>query len=219
MKIVIPSKKISNLVPCVTTIFRNEPNISHHDIIVVDDGLDPSVTVALPGVIFVKGIKPFVFARNVNIGIAAAEDDVLLLNDDALLMTPGGFSAIDEIAKKTTNVGVMAAATTSAGNPNQGPKSANDLRIEPRMVCFIAVYIPRSTQLLIGTLDERFIHYGFDDDDYCRRCRIAGKLIYIWDGCVVKHGELISTYRGGTHQPLEPNLSIFVEKWGNHKDV
>ena len=47
-------------------------------------------------------------------------------------------------------------------------------RDEPRTVAFVCVLIPRRTIERIGLLDERFCFYGFDDNDYCRRARIAG---------------------------------------------
>jgi len=46
---------------------------------------------SLPAVRWVTGITPFIFARNVNLGIAAAWRNVVLLNDDACLITPRGF--------------------------------------------------------------------------------------------------------------------------------
>ena len=79
----------------------------------------------------------------------------------------------------------------------------------------ICVFIPRGTLETVGLLDDRFIGYGCDDDDYCLRVRKAGLKIGIFDGCFVDHSTLKSTYRGrvlaGNYQP---NLKVFAEKWG-----
>ena len=65
-------------------------------------------------------------------------------------------------------------------------------------------------------LDERFVDYGMDDDDYSLRVRNAGLKIGIFDGCFVDHGSLKSSYRGGPAAggDFRPNLRRFIEKWG-----
>ena len=76
--IIIPSRSASNLVPCIRAI-REAGETAR--IIVVDDGVEwPSDEPlaewgALEGFM---GESPFIFARNVNIGICeAADDDVI----------------------------------------------------------------------------------------------------------------------------------------------
>jgi O-antigen biosynthesis protein len=213
--IVIPSKSAANLVPCIRAI-REAGETAR--IIVVDDGLDHSELHWGTGRLdpyCIPGVKPFVFARNVNIGIrAAGDDDVILLNDDALLKTPRGFEALASRAQEP--YGIVAAACDTVGNPNQFRSWQPNVRNEPRMVCFVCVYIPRSTINAIGLLDERFVGYGLDDDDYCLRVRNAGLKIGIFDGCYVDHSSLKSSFRGesGAGGDFKPNLRRFIEKWG-----
>lgn len=215
--IIIPSKTASNLVPCIRAI-REAGETAR--IIVVDDGL-PSDTFAGEdtGLIeIVSGENPFVFARNVNIGIrAAGDDDVILLNDDALLKTPGGFTALTGVTLAADRCGLAAAACDTVGNLNQFRRAGTvGMREEPRMVCFVCVYIPRSTIKTVGLLDERFVGYGLDDDDYCLRVRNAGLKIGIFDGCYVDHGSLRSSFRGpaGAGGDFTGNMRRFIEKWG-----
>lgn len=230
--IIIPSRNAANLVPCVRAI-REAGETAR--IIVVDDGIawtrgpDPLHDALLDkfkrGMMVVDGHKPFVFARNINIGIrAAGEDDVILLNDDALLKTPGGFACLSIIGSAR---GIIAAACNNVGNPNQerhapvgvgtlAPAGVWMLREEPRTVCFICVYIPRSTINAVGLLDERFVDYGMEDDDYCLRVRNAGLKLSIFDGCFVDHGSLTSSFRGGAQAggDFTANMRRFIEKWG-----
>ena len=211
--VIIPSKNALNLVPCVKSI-REAGEMCR--IIVVDDGVDWSGydvfhTDNRPG------IKPFVFARNINIGICAAgTDDVILLNDDALLKTPMGFSHLARLAKEHNYFGILAPACDTVGNPNQFRSWQPNVRNEPRMVCFVCVYIPRSTINSVGLLDERFIGYGLDDDDYCLRVRRAGLKIGIFDWCYVDHSSLKSSFRGeaGAGGDFSGNMKLFIEKWG-----
>lgn len=216
--VVIPSKNAKNLQACTEAVRRNEPDAP---IVVVDDGL---MNVVVPMLVkFKPGVSPFVYARNINIGIRAAIEDepdvdgVVLLNDDALLETPRGFAIMAEATVWHPDYGIIGATTKVTGNRNQFPKGIG-LRDEPRMVTFICVYIPRSTIERVGLLDEEFIHYGYEDDSYCLRVRRAGLKIGIHDGCYVDHGSLTSTFRGDPHTAadLRRNREIFIRKWGTY---
>jgi O-antigen biosynthesis protein len=225
LSVIIPSKTVSNLIPSAEAVWRNED--PRTPIVVVDDGLVPASDDARAAFsrwdrencpVWIHGDKPFVFARNVNKGIRkAGNSDVVLLNDDAMLQTPGGFSLLQRAAAENPEYGVIAATGNNVGNRNQCPQGIG-LRSDPRIVCFIAVLIPRRTIELVGLLDERFVGYGFEDDDYCLRVRRAGLKIGIHDGCYVDHGSLKSTFRGNPAAPADLSLGmkIFVEKWGAH---
>lgn len=218
LSVVIPSKTASNLMSAVFKIAAYEPELR---VIVVDDGLDLGGEIGMfikSRCTIVDGKTPFCFSRNVNIGIAAADDDdVIVMNDDALLETPGGLSMMSIAAGHHPEVGIVSAACNNVGNMNQHRKqSAGMIRFEPRMVCFVCVLIPRRTIDVVGLLDERFVDYGLDDDDYCLRVRNAGLKIGIFDPCFVDHSKLKSTYRGAANAggDFRPNLRRYIEKWG-----
>lgn len=211
LSVVIPTKTLSNFLPCAEAVRQHEPEAR---IICVDDGLE---TRSVEGCTYLDGIKPFVFSRNVNIGLrAAGEDDCVILNDDAVLRTPNGFTLLQQAANHT-EFGVIASTTNMVGNINQQPRGIG-LREDSRMVCFIAVLLPRRTIDRVGLLDERFTAYGFEDDDYCYRVRQAGLKIGILDDCFVDHASLKSTFRGDpkTAGQLESGRHIFIDKWGSH---
>lgn len=212
LSVIIPSRVVSNLQPCVAAVKKHEPGCR---VIVIDDGLANRDEDAL----YIDGAKPFIFARNMNIGIrAAGEDDVILLNDDAILETPGGFSLLQKAAAENPEYGVIASTTNNVGNTNQFRKGIG-LRREKRMVCFVAVLIPRRAIEKVGLLDERYVAYGADDDDWCLRARLAGFQIGIHDGCFVDHKSLPSTFRDLTKtasQRYGNGIEIFKQKWGRH---
>lgn len=220
-RVIIPSANATNLKECVAALYRSEPHLAPADVLVVDDGALTTCALdaergrdcTLDAVGWLQGERPFVFARNCNIGIAAAAPhDVILLNDDALLTTPGGFTALAQAAEHQ-EYGVIAAATSNVGNPNQRPRGKG-LRLEPRTVCFVCVYIPRRVIDAVGLLDERYIHYGMDDDDYCLRVRNAGLSLGILDDCVMDHSTLRSSYRGKGAGDFRANMKLFIDKWG-----
>jgi GT2 family glycosyltransferase len=228
LSIIIPSKNAANLVPCVQAI-RSAGETCR--IIVIDDGIDRDqwrslsggwgIFAGSPDIAEVLGHKPFVYARNINLGIyAAGADDVILLNDDALLQTPMGFAKMWDQSKRRPQYGVIAAACNNVGNPLQNlvPELADldGVRNENRTLCFTCVLIPRRVIDAVGLLDERFVDYGMDDDDYCLRVRYHGLRLAIYDGCYCDHGSLTSSYRGGpqTGGNFHPNLRRFIAKWG-----
>ena len=89
------------------------------------------------------------------------------------------------------------------------------MRAEPARLVFICVFLPRELREAAGPLDERFTGYGFEDDDYSRRVLRAGYPLSVFDGCVVEHGELPSSFRKRPdHQALwARNDALFRAKW------
>jgi glycosyltransferase involved in cell wall biosynthesis len=249
--IIIPSKSRENLLACVACI-RAAKELSR--IIIVDDFRDrdearwlreegpENVRAGVDGgCTWVNGITPFVFARNINRGIVAAgDDDVLLLNDDALLKTHLGFSWLASEANSKQEYGIMAAAVDGAcGCVEQNAQPGTRVRpVKHHTIVFIAVYLRRAVlngllniSVLIDDgpfepegdiitkhwLDETFVSYGYDDDDMCERVRQLGLKLGVFDGCVVDHGTLKSSYRhdqAASVADLAPNRQRFEEKWG-----
>jgi GT2 family glycosyltransferase len=218
-KIVILSARASNLVSCIQSVLKNEPDFPPDHIIVVDDGARAKAEPLLPQVKWVSGIKPFIFARNANIGIDEAASDVILLNDDAQLVTPRGFTLLATQVNARPNLGICSPGIHGViGNANQRVSGRGFFRSEANSLAFVCVYITRSAIEKIGPLDERFVGYGFEDNDYCSRARAAGYELGIWDGCVINHtGALPSTFR--TRSDLSKlfyqNRNLFTEKWKN----
>ena len=221
LRVVIPSARAENLISCVLSLRRCEPSCPASSIIVVDDGAREVSEAMLPAVTWVTGLHPFVFARNVNLGIVAADDaDVLLLNDDAQMRTTGGLIGLSSHMRQHPEVGVCSAAVEGVVcNPRQHPMPGTALRDEPGRIAFVAVYIPRRVIDRVGLLDERFSGYGYDDFDYCRRVRRAGYTVAIWDGCIVDHSghSAQSTYRSRQDwsELMALNRARYIDKWGD----
>lgn len=231
--VVILSKTASNLVSCIAAVRQHEPEAR---IIVVDDGVDwDQVPADQLTVLPLKAPKPFIFARNANIGIRAAGDsDVVLLNDDALLESPGGFSLMQQAAEEHSDVGVIGAVTNVTGASHQQMRRRDAGFRYVDHIAFVCVLIPLRTRRLLseewtdreighnaqpftdGLLDERYITYGWEDNDYLRQCKTAGLKIAVHDGCFVNHSKLPSTFRskGGPGGDIEPGRKIYQAKWG-----
>lgn len=218
---IIPSRNETNLRACVSAIRAAGETCR---IIVVWDGdhYQPlpdwfDDTSLLPFTV-AGGWQPFIFARNVNIGIrAAGEDDVILLNDDALLKTPYGFSRSAIALDARPDIGILSPVTNNIGNPLQVGKLQNmsgPIKNEPRTLAFVCVFIPRSTIDTVGLLDEDFINYGVEDDDYCLRVRQAGLKLGVYDGCFLDHQRLPSEFGSQGRRDYRANMAVFIRKHG-----
>ena len=243
LSVVIPSKTAANLSACVAAIWKHEA--AGLRIIVIDDGLDRAAILPdgqpynPPGAALtparslqmVDGIKPFIYARAANQGIAAAgDDDICLCNDDALLESPGGFALLQRAAEEHPEYGLISATTNVAGNPAQWRREGGGLRTCPSptpgnsfaTVAFVCVFLPRRTIETVGLLDERFGGvtpegkriYGWEDGDYCRRIAQAGMKIGIHDGAFVDHSKLRPTFRSEPFD-MEAGRQIYLKKWGS----
>lgn len=222
--VVIPSKTVSNLIPCMEAIWKNEAKDT--PIVVVDDGLSPNDAQReifrrfdkenCPLWISSDKPNPFVFAAAINKGIRkAAPLDVVITNDDAILETPDGFSILQQSAEEHPEYGIIGAVTNVTGQPLQQPQNIG-LREVPH-IAFVCVLIPRRTIEQIGLLDERYcLDYGVEDRDYCEAVTRAGLKVGVHDGCFVDHGSLVSTFRGDPKMPksFARNYQLFKEKWG-----
>jgi len=211
--VLIPSRDAANLIGCVASLRANEPQLSPERIIVIDDGARPEAEARLPGVTWVKGVKPYVFARNVNLGLAAAgPQDAIVLNDDARLCTLRGLTQLQAGAP----VGIVSAGIRGyISNPRQRARGRPGFTPEDKVLVFVCVLLPRVLIDSLGLLDERFVDYGFEDNDYCRRARAAGFPLLVFDRCVVEHGTAPSTYRSapGNAARFAANRKRYEAKW------
>lgn len=219
-RVVIPSKTPANLHLCVAQIVLHEPTFDTRNIIVVDDGLNGSCP---EWVTRIEGIKPFNFARNINLGMRRALETgaecVVLLNDDAMLIAREGFRRLVKVAIKNNAV-VSSAIQGAACNPQQRIENMLDDYVQRQpMLAFVAVAIPRRVIEKIGWLDEIFDHdgYGSEDNDYAVRCHKAGIDLAVSNWCVVDHtGRLArSTYRTDPSwkDRMGVNQKRLKEKW------
>jgi GT2 family glycosyltransferase len=226
--IIIPSRNIENLTACVAAI--RKAGETARVIVVWDDPTGGRLAAPFncswePSAI-IEGVQPFCFARAVNQGIRAAwRDDVILLNDDALLETCRGFSLMLECMDVRNGYGLLACSTNVTGYPAQQRRPADYQRAlrELPTVAFVAVEIPRHTINTVGLLDERFGGpgvYGGEDVDYCIRVREAGLKVGVSDFCFVDHATLPSTFRAAHPRNSAPgditeSNRLGREKWGD----
>lgn len=216
--IIIPSKTENNIRVCLEALQSKQPGWRGR-VLVYDNDFSGGVEKACEdfGVTRVEGELPFIFSRAVNRCMdLCPNNDVILLNDDAVLQTRFGFDRLHYESNIHPEFGIVSPAILGfVGNPEQHAQSSTRV-IRPatlHTIVFICVHILRDVIDCIGPLDERLIHYGWEDNLYCLQARMAGWSLGIFDGCIVEHGDLPSTFRtpgpGGIMPGLDDNWAIF----------
>ena len=187
-KLVILSKNVSNLRRSVASVLSTPPKLDPQRIIVVDDGAKKDWQESDPKVSWVEGKKPFVYAANANIGIAAAgKDDVVLMGDDCEVRSPSAFDLLRETAARMDAGIVSAGINGPVSNPIQSWRSDGSTVESPNELAFVCVYIPRRGLDEVGPLDEQFVGYGCEDVDFCWRIRDRGLKFFINNRAQIAH--------------------------------
>jgi GT2 family glycosyltransferase len=194
----------------VCSLVENHPDMLPDQIVVVWDRTARKTRREFPDLTWVKGAQPFVFARNVNKGVAASHplSDIVIIGDDVRVKTP---NAIDHLAAASRGCAAIAPAVNGVcGQPAQHTTSR---ATTADWLAFICVYIPRHVWDLTGPLDERFVGYGYDDVDWCKRASPHGELRVAHD-VTVDHLP-ISKWRSDESwlDEYKRNQTIFKEKW------
>jgi len=223
--VVIPSADAENLRCALEAIVRTHPQADPRRIIVVDDGACAQGGDRFRGdhwfggVRWIDGVKPFVFARNVNRGIAASPEShvFIIMGDDVEPLTIGAFDVLAQHLSDKVSCGIVSPGVLGViGNERQRFTTRATLIDEPQKLAFVCVAISRRVWERVGVLDERFVGYGCEDDDYSWRTRRAGYSLSILPSIAVRHdGTLPSTFRSRPDQQLlfQYNRELFLRKW------
>lgn len=181
------------------TLFETHPNLKPEQVYVVDDGLDSSVKEKWP-VHYIEGKKPFIFARNFNIGInhIPLNLDVFFIGDDVMPLTVNAVECLAQAVYKRTDFGMAAPAVCgSVGNfyqqfgALQHPTTREELQTLPAYnsaLIFIAVYIKRELIDKVGPIPETLVGYGYEDNYYSLMMEKKGYTWLIDPTVLVYHG-------------------------------
>jgi hypothetical protein len=196
--VIILNKHPQFAVKLLESIAHNYKEFLHPLIVIVRDGHREEFGIC--GEVYADASQPFIYAKNVNLGISAipSDYDVILLNDDTEIVEENFFHKLQHRVIRYDKCGLMSPMIDGGvGNAYQSWSMRRELwrKYPPEIgiqgvnpVCFPCVYIRRELIDSIGLLDERFTGYGFDDNDYCLRAREAGWMTMITSIYRIKHG-------------------------------
>lgn len=212
--IIIPTCSEKNIYFCLEAVKNKQPGGLEKVLVYDNDpGLGVSAVCDQYGVqSFRERGVPFVFSRAINTCMFSHDNDVIILNDDAILQQEGGFDRFHNESSLLSEYGIVSASIVGfVGNPEQLHQDRPSIRPAAlHTIVFICVHISRDVITKLGPLDERLVHYGWEDNLYCLQARAAGYKLGIYDGCIVEHGiSLPSTYRTKPTTNLTDNRIIF----------
>jgi len=213
--VVIPSDSEDKLASCVASIIKAHVDIKPESIHVVTRKIDPvAVRTELKPLTYVLDPNEnFVFARRVNMGFRSAGDlDVVLIGDDAELVTPGGF----DLMQAEAPLRLVACAVRGRVGP-WWQREKQKFPVVP-FVSFTCVYIPRMVYRMVGPIEEGFPGYGYEDTDYCLRVQQCGLSCGVCGDVVIEHGisltsEFQSIYKDDIVGMEAKARKAFEKKW------
>ena len=225
---VIPSCTDQFLSELLVSMENSEPG-STHFVIVGDNGLSDEFKQQWPSVRFIEIKKPFIFAKAINAMVAVADPtaDIFILNDDTEIRTIHWRTMLQRgLALHRGEWGMLSVQIDGGvGNPELELRGMNPDQVTAceKSIMFVAVAIPREVWTAVGQLDETFVGYGFDDDDYTRRTKAAGFKCGVMGGTIVSHGKggfkHSSSYarllgQAEWNRVYEFNARMFAKKYG-----
>lgn len=226
ISIIIPSRNLELLSRAVRSLVRTHKTINDFELIVIDDGL-PEQPKFLDAISYVPGTKPFCFSKNINLGISRAhpENDIFIMNDDTFFISESGLVLLANTISQNEYLGVVTPVfarierTLSQRLGYLEPDSG--LWVESsQYLTFAAAYLRREMIEVIGHLDESFVGYGYEDNDYSLRAKLNNFQLGVLPSVVMGHGDADGraslTFRKSSdfREKIKINKEIFIRKWG-----
>jgi hypothetical protein len=207
--IVVPSKY-----PDIFDTCRASVNLYATDApkILVRDGQD---IIPPPGWTTIQGPdEPFIYARNVNLGIKACTGDVLLMNDDVKFYNEKTLETLQGVLSLHPEIGILSPLVDGVANGVGYTREA--VQVTSHYLSFVCVLIRRAVIDKIGLLDESFTGYGSEDVDYCRRAQAAGFSLAVTALSTVQHthGSTSYTREADIEAKRQASAQQYLQKWG-----
>jgi GT2 family glycosyltransferase/tetratricopeptide (TPR) repeat protein len=218
---------------CLESIARgtDEP----HELIVVDNGSTDGTVDYLrgqPGVKLIENATNRGYAAAANRGLAAATGDFILTLNNDVVVPRGWLGRLLRPFADHPDLGLAGPRSNNISGPQKiavtytdlsklddfaaehAAAHAGELRDLERLVGFCLLF-PRQVMQKIGVLDERFGIGNFEDDDFCRRAKLAGFRAAIVGDAYVHHFGSVSLKAAGVdvNALLRKNQRIYNEKW------
>lgn len=231
VSILIPTRNGHKLLErCITSVTKRT-TYRRFEIVVIDNGSDDPETLAYLRSTDVRVVRyphRFNYARQMNLAVAEASgEQVLFLNNDVEVATPGWLEAMVEVAQQDS-IGAVGARLLfptgrpqhegvfigfgggSAGNVDFGDYFGLGRMIRDATAVTAACMLMRVEPFhAVGGFDER-LRVAFNDVDLCLRLRQRGYQVVYTPYSELYHAE--SASRGKMHP--EEDEAFFIRRWG-----
>lgn len=165
----------------------------------------------------IESKNPFNFAQRVNQGIKSAKGEYFVILNDDTEPHPGWLENMIH-ANNTLGPGLVGARCQEGGCSNRQARGEGEAIYSKYTLNMFALLIPRRIYDIIGPLDERFIYYGGEDDDYTLRAHRHKIKTIVSAGYVIHHAG--SSFSQDRQSILLPKTrELFRNKWETYLPV
>ncbi len=191
----------------------------------------------IPNMRLIENADNLGFSGGNNIGLREATGDYLVILNNDIYTTEGWLGGLIRHLERDDQLGIVGAVTNMCGNEAQIDieyMNMDDMQKNAReytssharkllyvdTVAFFCVAFRRRLFDEIGGLDESFKIGYFEDDDYCRRARLAGFKVAIAEDVFVHHehsGSFSKLSVERRNEIFEANKLVYEKKWGEWK--
>ncbi len=159
---------------------------------------------------------PFNFAQRINRGIFQAKGEFFCILNDDTVVHPGWLEKMIT-TYKTMGPGIVSARTRVGGCSNKDAQGEGPEIYTLHTINMFATLFSRRVFRVLGSLDERFVYYGGEDDDYSFRA-LRNKFKLMISDAFVWH-KVNESFKWETVKDLLPKThEIFRKKWNTEFD-
>lgn len=221
---------------CIQSIQANTRRA--YQLVLVDNASTDGVAEyfdSVPGATVIHAPENLGFAGGVNLGLAVAAGDVVVLNSDTLV-PPEWLTHLEAALHSNPDWGAIGPVTNCASGDQQidglaltGPDAVaayaqerwSDfgaiVRPTNRLAGFCLVLRDTVWQE-VGDFDTRFGIGNYEDDDYCTRVRKSGRKLGVAEGCFLFHFggrtfEGMGLQGDAYARLMDENRKKYMEKW------
>jgi GT2 family glycosyltransferase len=210
-----------------------------HEIIVVDNGSDAATCAVLAQLAAQHGVRVVYngtnlgFGAGMNVGMAHARGDVLVLLNNDVIVTADWLEDLVGALERRRSVGCTAPRSNRVASPAQVDVSYVDTAAMHRWaaerrrvlhgrghyaerVVGFCMCLDRKVIDGIGGFDPRYAIGNFEDDDLSVRIRAAGWEMFVCDDVFIHHFGSVSFQANAVdyRERMEQNWRRFCDKWG-----
>jgi len=195
---------------CLSSLFKHNFGIDFEVVIVNNDGKENLVKIKekFPEVVLINSSKNNGFGAACNLGVKHSQGDLIFfLNPDTEILDNS--DPIIKILEKNPEIGAVGPKLlgengkvqewstgveislldlirNNLGLPRSKKIWESSIARETFWISGAAIFVPRKIFSEIGGFDENFFMY-FEDNDFCRRLRRAGKRLLYFPETAIRH--------------------------------